>query len=374
MTDRRPVSRVRNARAFLHYVRRPLRGLLPQATLLTLLLVAGAFSFQHLYDVPPGESALGFWRALYLMWALVFMEHVLPFPGHWLLRVYYFVIPLVGFVVVLDGILRVSYTLLRRDQNSREWTTAMVKTYSDHVILVGLGKVGLRILEELLALGELVVVLEKEVTCPNLAFARSRGVPVLTGSVRTPAILADLGIERAKSVVCASDDDLANLEIAIDSRKLRPDIRIVLRMFDKELAVRIRESMNIHAAFSTTQTAAPLFATAASDRSIVSAFYVGQRLLVVARFEVLPGTPLSSMSIGQLGESHPVHVLEHERGTTECYHPEVSLALLAGDVVTLQSDPDVLREIHALNVPDPGAPGGGRKDARDMRRTFASPH
>ncbi len=354
-------SRARSALAFLHYVRRPLLSILPQVVLLAILLVGGAVAFHTLYDPALTETGerLGLVRSLYLTWALVFMEHLLPFPEHWLLRAFYFLVPIVGLVVVLDGIIRMSYYLLRRDAASPEWTLAMTKTYRDHVILMGLGKVGLRVLEELLRLDELVVVLENDASCENLDIARSRGIPVVVGNGRTPGVLENLGVDRAKSLICATDDDLANLEVALDARKIRPDIRIVLRMFDKELAQKIKESMDIHLALSTAQIAAPLLATSASDRSIESSFYVGSRLLVVSRIEVAAGSRLAAMSIGELEEAVSVHVLEHERNSRENYDPSPSLALTGGDRLAVQTEPHVLDEVHLLNerVGIAGQPG-----------------
>lgn len=343
--------RRRKALAFYHYVRRPLRSILPQATALGLLILIGALAFEHLYDATrlEGGRPLGFWRALHVTWSLVFTEHVLPFPEHWFLRLFYFLLPIVGVVVVVDGIVRVSTYLMRRDANSLEWKLAMTKTFEDHVILMGLGKVGLRTLEELLRLDELVVVLEKDESSPNVEIARSKGVPVIFGSGRTPGVMQQLNVARAKSVVCATDDDLANLEVALDARRLRPDIRIVLRMFDKELAEKIRESMGLEAAFSTSQVAAPLFATAASDRSIISSFYVGSRLIVVARSTVVSGAPLATMTVGELEAELGVHVLEHERDGHETFDPRPELALAAGDLLTVQGRPGVLPRFHALN-------------------------
>ena len=47
---------------------------------------------------------MGFGRALYISYAMVFMEHLLPFPRHPLLQVFYVLLPPLGLVVILDGI------------------------------------------------------------------------------------------------------------------------------------------------------------------------------------------------------------------------------------------------------------------------------
>ena len=350
-------SRIRRARAFLIYVRKPLLQSAPLFLILVGVLIAGAFAFQEYYDPELNDGRpLTFTRALYITYALVFMEHLLVFPNHWLLQLFYFVVPVLGLVVILDGIVRFSYHVLRRDETTTEWIAAMSKTLSNHVVLFGLGKVGLRVLEQLIALREHVVVLEKNPDCPNFNYARRHGIPVLVGSGREDGLMETLNVCRAKSAICVTDDDLANLEFAIDARKENDDVRIVLRMYDQELAEKIRETMGIKLAFSTSVLSAPLFATAASDRSIVNAFYAGEQLLVVAVLELHEESELVGRTIGDMGRRHKMFVLVHARDEEERYHPTADVCLRAGDRLLVQTDPATLRTLHALNKdhgPDP---------------------
>ena len=89
-----------------------------------------------------------------------------------------------GLVVILDGFVRFGYRVLRRTESGSEWVRAMAKTFSNHVILCGLGRVGLRILEQLIHLGEHVVILEKNPDNQNVVFAEKHGVPVRIGGGR----------------------------------------------------------------------------------------------------------------------------------------------------------------------------------------------
>ena len=172
------------------------------------------------------------------------MEHLIEFPDHLLLQAFYFVLPVLGLVVVLDAFVRFGYHFLRRDESGAEWVRAMAKTYSGHVVLCGLGRVGRRTLEQLIELGEDVVVLEKKSDNINIAYAQKHDVPVIIGSGREEGILDDLNVSDAKSIICATDDDLVNLEIALDARKIKPDIRVVLRMLDQEMASKVREAFD----------------------------------------------------------------------------------------------------------------------------------
>lgn len=337
--------RSRRGRAYLLYLKKPFLKFLPPLVFLLVVLLAGTLAFHALYD----RERLNFRQALYITYCLVFMEHVLPFPRHWVLQLFYLLLPPVGFVVILDGIVQFSYHLLRRDESGKEWVQAMAKTLRNHVILCGLGKVGTRVLEQLLRLAEDVAVLEKDPQCPNLAYARNRAVPVLIGNGREQGIFEDLNVKQARSIILATDDDLANLEMALDARKIKPNIRVVMRMYDQELAAKIRESFDLHLAFSTSELAAPLFATSSTDRSILNSFYVDHRLLVVAALNIQPDSELLGKRVGDLRTSHRVLVLSHARNGEVNLYPEAQTFLQTGDRITVQTEPAILRELHRLN-------------------------
>lgn len=333
-------------RAYLCYLRRPLREFAPLLTSLLVLLVLGSISFRFLYR----HEELSYLESLYVTYCLVFGEHLLDFPEHWLLQGFYLLLPPLGLVVILDGIIRFSYHVLRRDENSPEWTRAMCHTLSDHVVLCGLGKLGLRTLEQLIRLGEPVAVLEKDPACPNLSFARRHGIPVRIGHSREEGVFDDLNIQAAKSIILATDDDLANLEMALDARKLQPEIRVVLRMFDQELATKLREALGMKLTFSTSELAAPLFATSSSDPTIVNSFYVGDRLLLLARLRVRPGSTLEGQRIRHLGRDLHVFVLSVERADESRLFPTAETVFEGGDRITVQTEPETLRRIHEMNT------------------------
>lgn len=324
--------------AHLHFLHQPTRRFLPMLALFGLVLIVGGVCFHLLY----AEQHLSFARSLYITYALVFMEHALPFPQHWLLQIFYVVLPPLGLVVLLDGFVRYGGHLLRRDAVSPEWNLAMSKTLHDHVILCGLGKAGLRTLEYLLRLGEQVAVLERDEHNINLAFARQRGVPVIVGSSRQAGILDQLNVGEARAIILATSDDLANLEMALDARRTKPGINVVLRLFDQELAAKVGESFNISMAVSTTALAAPLFATGATNPAVRSAFSVGERLLVVVRHTIAAGSRWQEADLAGFCEAHPVFVLTHERAGEETWRPVPATRLAVGDVLTVQGEAGVI--------------------------------
>ena len=339
----------RKFRANLHYLRKPLVDVLPLILIVLLILLLGGHCFHDRYRGDEIEQ-LSYARALFITYCLIFMEHLVPFPeDDLLLQFFYYLLPPLGLVVILDGLVRFGYHILRREEHGTEWVSSMAQTYRDHVILCGLGRVGRRVLEQLLMLGEHVVVLEKNTDNINVSYAKKNGIPLLFGNGREEGVFDDLNVAEAKSIILATDDDLANLEMALDARLLKPNIRVVMRMFDQELASKIRGAFDLQLAFSTAAQSAPLFATCSSDQSIENAFYVGDQLLVVASLEVCPGSEFLEQSISEVGRGEDVFVLAHKRDDRVTHFPSAETMLQLQDRVTVQTSVETLKTLHVRN-------------------------
>src|SRR5256885_11929353 len=96
--------------------------------------------------------------------------------------------------------------MISRKEGEKEWMKVMASTYRDHVVLCGLGHLGFRVLEQLLAGGIPVVALEKHRASRHLTHARELGAPVLIRDMKEDQALIDAGIQRARAVVICTND------------------------------------------------------------------------------------------------------------------------------------------------------------------------
>jgi voltage-gated potassium channel Kch len=133
-----------------------------------------------------------------------------------------------------------------------------------HVIVCGLGRLGQFVAEGLVARGEQVVIIEKREDAPSVHHLRALGADVYIGDARLPRVLADVGVRRAKALYSLVDDDYANLEIGLSARSFAPDLRLILRMFDEAMSIRIKEHLDIHLTLSMTAIADERFLEAMS--------------------------------------------------------------------------------------------------------------
>jgi len=159
-----------------------------------------------------------------------------------------------------------------------------------HIILIGLGSVGLRVLEMLVEDGEQVVVLDRDENNRYLANARAMDVPVIIADSTTPGALTSANVRSARAVAVLTDADLANIETSLAADELLGELRdqvpVVLRVFDRQLAQTIETSFGFRNVRSTSALAAPWFVGAALGLDILSTFYVESVPLLLGRLSI----------------------------------------------------------------------------------------
>ncbi|MGA7731167.1 MAG: NAD-binding protein [Chloroflexia bacterium] len=207
----------------------------------------------------------------------------------------------------------------------------------DHVIVCGLGNIGYRVVTQLHALGLPVAATEKNETHTGIADARRMGVPVLLADARAPDTLRALNIDKARSIVVATDDDAANLETALNARAFNPGIRVVLRLFDFDLAARVERAFNIHISRSVSALAAPRFAAAAIAGRVAATIPVGPRVLIVAQTTVEPSSQAVGQTVAALESAFEGRVLMLDRNGTQTWQPPAATVLSTGDDLAIVS-------------------------------------
>lgn len=222
----------------------------------------------------------------------------------------------------------------------------MASSMSNHIILCGVGRLGFRVFRLLRRLGEPVVVIERDAANPFLEQVRREGSPLLVGDARFEHLLVEANLASARSVIVATNDDLANLEIALDARRLKPSIRLVVRMFDQNLADKIRDGFNIQTAMSQSAMSAPAFALSALDAAIVGSTVVGDELVVLRRWRVEPRGPFDGRTVGQVMSAHGCAIAELRRGgEPPRLFPSPDDVLAVGDELLVQGRMESIRTL-----------------------------
>lgn len=337
-------AEVRDARVLL----KESRGSL----LIFALINLGGATILHLFYTYPGtDEHPSFLKALHATFAMVFLEFSLEFPHQWYLQPLFFLIPIIGLAVVADGVVRFGAALFNKQARGQKWQVAMAATFSNHVIICGMGKVGYRTALELLKFGRDVVGIELDEKGRFVENVMALEIPLIIADARRSESLVKAGIERADAIIPATHDELTNLDIALDARELNPDIKVVLRLFDPDLARRVEKGFGIHTAISTSGLAAPIFAAAAMRVETQYSFYVGETLLNLSEIVVQPGAQIRGWQIERLEQEVELTVVAYQGAGEMDVHPHSRHQLAPGDKLLVLASVGALEEVRRLNGP-----------------------
>jgi Trk K+ transport system NAD-binding subunit len=228
----------------------------------------------------------------------------------------------------------------------------------NHVVVCGLGAVGLRVAERVLAAGMPVVAVQLTED-PLLLSARRQGISIVIGDARFPSTLREAQMQRARAVILVTRDDLTNLEAGLLVRREFPDVRVVLRMYDEQLARQARDLIPGAAVLSTAALAGPAFAAAALGPRVRGTVEHAGRLYVVTEVLIQPETPGDGGTVETLESGGRIRVLGVDRAGSVRWRPALDTGLAAGDTVIAVAAPGGLDDLLRLVR-------GGAADLEDL--------
>jgi voltage-gated potassium channel Kch len=145
----------------------------------------------------------------------------------------------------------------------------------DHVVVVGLGQVGLRLCLLLRRCGIGVVAIDDREEGENVGLARELRFPVVIGRGADPSLLRRLSLHRACALAAVTDDDLENLSIAMAAKAVHEDLRVVVRAGDGRVANETRSLFRIGLVRDVHRIAAVLIAARATGSTAGRVVCVG---------------------------------------------------------------------------------------------------
>ncbi|MDG4768315.1 NAD-binding protein [Solwaraspora sp. WMMD406] len=178
-----------------------------------------------------------------------------------------------------------------------------------HVVVVGLGNVGTRVMWQLHDLGIEVVAVDRDPDSRGAAVARDLGIPLIIGDGSQEETLRDASVANCRALVVVSTDDVTNLQAALYGREINSHLRIVLRLFDGDFAHRLQRVFNIGVSRSVSYLAAPAFAAALMDREVIATIPVNRHVLLVAEVIVAAGSALDGRTLAAVGVNPGVRVV-----------------------------------------------------------------
>jgi Trk K+ transport system NAD-binding subunit len=178
-----------------------------------------------------------------------------------------------------------------------------------HVIVAGLGNIGTQVVRELHALGFGVACVDPDPAAQGITLARRLGLPTVIGDAFAEETLRAAGIDTCSALVAVTSNDIVNLETALQANALRANLRIVLRLFDDDLAQRVQQTVGNIVSRSISYMAAPAFAAALLEHSVLRTIAVGRHVLLIADVRVEDGAGLAGQRLADLERDGLAHIL-----------------------------------------------------------------
>ena len=204
---------------------------------------------------------------------------------------------------------------------------------TDHVIVVGLGNVGTRIVGQLHDLGIGVACVDKNPDAAGVPLARRLGLKIVFGESHREETLREAGIDSCRAVASVTSADIVNLETALHARALAEEPRLVVRLLDDDLAERVGKTIGNSISRSVSYLAAPAFAAAMLEHQVLRTIAVGRHVLLIAEVPVGAGAELAGHRLDDVHSIGDVRVIAlQQRGAAAVdWSPQPGYQLAARD-------------------------------------------
>jgi Trk K+ transport system NAD-binding subunit len=288
----------------------------------------------------PGSLA----EAVYLTITLTFLQANTPFPAAWYLQAFFFLMPVIGISILAQGLTDFGILLFNRRKRGKEWEMAVASTFSNHVVLVGLGHLGYRVVKTLRDLEQEVVAIELKPDPDLLRSVREMDVPVIEDDGAREVTLLAAGVQRARAIILCTQNDSLNLRMALKARSLNPALEVVIRIFDDEFAASLEKQFGFHA-MSATGMAAPLFAAIAAEIDITPPITIAGQPHILANLRIHPRSRLCGQAIQAVEERFRVSVVMLCQDDRRQFHPPAEEEIKAGQLIAVFGEPERVNQV-----------------------------
>ena len=187
----------------------------------------------------------------------------------------------------------------------------LTEPVAGHVVVVGLGNLGTRVIRELHDFGVDIVAIDRSEEARGVLLARELGIPVVVGDATNPETLRTASVATCRALVVISTNDLTNLQTALLGRAIHQEhqepagephpsadgaaaatLPVVLRLFDEDFAARVTRAFDLTTSRSVSYLAAPAFAAAMVGREVIDTVPVGRHVLLLAELPIGAGSQL----------------------------------------------------------------------------------
>ena len=241
---------------------------------------------------------------------------------------------------ILQGVVN---TVVNGDLARSEADRKLISKLKEHVIVFGYTHLGRYVLEKLDDLGFDYVVLTRD---PNIyhELLKKNVFTILEYQTQPIIALREAGIERAAIVVVAHDVDADNMLVILSARKLRPDVRIITVVHDRNL-IETAKTAGADMVIPASVTVGHLLALSAVTKDLVGVVFsekMGTK--EIAQFSIFKKSVLIGKGMQEVSKfATVIGVIRDDLVLQNVFDPTV--ALKENDTLLVLGDPTKLQEL-----------------------------
>lgn len=185
-----------------------------------------------------------------------------------------------------------------------------LETLSGHAVVVGYGRVGALVCEELAAVGHPFVVVDS--STERVAQLRARGYLSVLGDATEDKVLMDAGIDRALALVTVIPDDAKNLFITLTVRQMGCDLTIIARAEQPGTPKKLRQAGADHVVMPAGIGAHRIVSLITNPKAVEFAELVTKRSSLHIEMDEIPiakGNPLIGRTLRDADVGHRTGVI-----------------------------------------------------------------
>ncbi len=196
----------------------------------------------------------------------------------------------------------------------------------NHVVVVGLGRVGQRVATLLQQFKQPLVGISLNANDHILP-----DIPMVFGDLVTS--LRQSNIATSKSVAIVTDDEILNLEIALMVQEIDPHINLIIRTSGQRLSQHLMTTLPNTKVLGMYHVAAEVFAGAAFGENIINLFHCNQTTILVTEYQIEADDHLQGLLIGEIAYGYEIVPISHQRPTdsSPTIMPKDDIILTIGD-------------------------------------------
>jgi voltage-gated potassium channel Kch len=210
----------------------------------------------------------------------------------------------------------------------------------DHVVVIGLGRVGQSVAMFLQQFKQPVVGVSPLALDPSILPNMHLVVGDLTSA------LTKVNLKTARSVVVVTDEEMANLEIGLMVHQHNPRCAIAIRVFNPQFGDSISQLVPYAKVLSAYALSAEAFVATAFGENVLSLIRLNEQTVLATEYKITAGDTLDDFLLAEIAYGYGVVPILHQRaGDVPRLMPGDDIRVVSGDRLVLLATIEGLQQI-----------------------------